>query len=96
LTHINRTLGIRRGPLQDSGGGSQRGPDISASRPVSSLMPRGTREPAPDILVNNASGPAPRDFRELDDEDWEKGLNPNMIAPIMLIKATVDRMANRG
>ena len=52
--------------------------------------------PEPDILVNNAGGPAPRDFRELDEDDWEKGLVPNMIAPIMLIKATVDGKAGRG
>jgi 3-oxoacyl-[acyl-carrier protein] reductase len=52
--------------------------------------------PAPDILVNNAGGPPPGDFRDLDEDDWEKGLVPNMIAPIMLIKATVDGMAARG
>jgi 3-oxoacyl-[acyl-carrier protein] reductase len=52
--------------------------------------------PKPDILVNNAGGPPPGDFRSLSEEDWERGLVPNMIAPIMLIKATVDGMAARG
>jgi len=52
--------------------------------------------PEPDILINNAGGPPPGDFRDLDEEDWLKGMVPNMIAPIMLIKATVDGMAKRG
>jgi 3-oxoacyl-[acyl-carrier protein] reductase len=52
--------------------------------------------PEPDILINNAGGPAPRDFRELTEDDWVAGLTPNMIAPIMLIKDTVDGMAARG
>jgi 3-oxoacyl-[acyl-carrier protein] reductase len=52
--------------------------------------------PEPDILINNAGGPPPGDFRDLDEEDWLKGMVPNMITPIMLIKATVDGMAKRG
>jgi 3-oxoacyl-[acyl-carrier protein] reductase len=52
--------------------------------------------PEPDIVVTNAGGPPPGDFRDLDEEDWLQGMVPNMIAPIMLIKATVDGMAKRG
>jgi 3-oxoacyl-[acyl-carrier protein] reductase len=51
--------------------------------------------PAPDILVNNAGGPPPGDFREWDEEDWQKACNANMITAIMLIKATVDGMIER-
>jgi len=51
--------------------------------------------PAPDILVNNAGGPPARDFRELDEDDWVQGLMPNLLAPIMLIRDTVDGMAER-
>lgn len=51
--------------------------------------------PEPDILINNAGGPPPGDFRDLDEEKWLKGLVPNLVAPIMLIKATVDGMAER-
>ncbi|MDI3470244.1 MAG: Oxidoreductase, short-chain dehydrogenase/reductase family [Pseudolabrys sp.] len=51
--------------------------------------------PEPDILVNNAGGPPPGDFRPLDEDDWLNGMVPNMVAPIMLIKATVDGMAAR-
>lgn len=52
--------------------------------------------PEPDILINNAGGPPPGDFRDLDEEKWLKGLVPNLVAPIMLIKATIDGMAKRG
>jgi len=52
--------------------------------------------PEPDILINNAGGPPPGDFRDLDEEKWLAGLVPNLVAPIMLIKAAVDGMAKRG
>lgn len=50
---------------------------------------------APDILVNNAGGPPPGDFREWDRDAWVKALDANMIAPILLIRAVVDRMIER-
>ena len=51
--------------------------------------------PSPDILVNNAGGPPPGDFRNWSREDWIKALDANMLAPIELIKATVDGMIAR-
>ena len=51
--------------------------------------------PAPDILVNNASGPPPGDFRIFERDDWIKALDGNMLAPIALIKATLDGMIAR-
>ena len=51
--------------------------------------------PEPDILINNAGGPPHGDFREWGIEDWQKAVNANMLTPIMLIKATVDGMAQR-
>src|SRR5205085_4608036 len=51
--------------------------------------------PAPDILVNNAGGPPPGDFREWDREVWIKALDANMITPILLIRAVVDKMIER-
>src|SRR5207245_10413328 len=44
----------------------------------------------PDILVNNADGPPPGDFRNWTRDDWIKALDANMLTPIELIKATVD------
>jgi 3-oxoacyl-[acyl-carrier protein] reductase len=49
-----------------------------------------------DILVNNAGGPPPGDFREWDEAAWASACNGNMISPIMLIKAVVDGMRERG
>ena len=51
--------------------------------------------PAPDILVSNAGGPPPGDFRDWEREDWIRALDANMLAPIALIKATVDGMIDR-
>ena len=52
--------------------------------------------PNPDILVNNAGGPPPGDFREWDEATWMDAVNANMITAIMLIRATVDGMIERG
>jgi 3-oxoacyl-[acyl-carrier protein] reductase len=50
---------------------------------------------SPDILVNNAGGPPPGDFRSWSRDDWVKALDANMLAPIELIKATIDGMIAR-
>jgi 3-oxoacyl-[acyl-carrier protein] reductase len=49
-----------------------------------------------DIVVTNAGGPPPGDFRDWDREVWIKAVDANMLTPIELIKATVDGMAARG
>ncbi len=49
-----------------------------------------------DIVVTNAGGPPPGDFRQWDREAWLKAVDANMLTPIELIKATVDGMAARG
>jgi len=51
--------------------------------------------PEPDIIVNNAGGPPPGDFRDWDRTAWIKALDANMLTPIELIKATVDGMIAR-
>ncbi len=52
--------------------------------------------PQVDILINNAGGPPPGDFRDWTREHWLKAIDANMLTPIELIKATVDGMAERG
>jgi len=52
--------------------------------------------PQVDILVTNAGGPPPGDFRQWDRDTWLRALDANMLTPIELIKATVDGMAERG
>jgi 3-oxoacyl-[acyl-carrier protein] reductase len=49
-----------------------------------------------DIVVTNAGGPPPGDFRDWDRDAWIKAVDANMLTPIELIKATVDGMAQRG
>ncbi len=51
--------------------------------------------PAPDILVNNAGGPPTGDFREFTRDMWIAAIDANMLAPIEMIKATVDGMIAR-
>lgn len=53
-------------------------------------------EGAPDILVTNAGGPPPGDFRAWSEADWLAALRANMLTPIELIKAVIDGMAARG
>lgn len=52
--------------------------------------------PQIDILVNNAGGPPPGDFRDWGRDEWLRALDANMLAPIELIKASIDAMAARG
>lgn len=51
--------------------------------------------PAPDILVTNAGGPPPGDFRTWDEQAWHDAVDANMLTPIFLIKAVVDGMLER-
>ena len=48
-----------------------------------------------DIVVTNAGGPPPGDFRTWERDAWIKAVDANMLTPIELIKATVDGMAER-
>ena len=49
-----------------------------------------------DILINNAGGPPPGDFRNWSIDDWNKAVNDNMLTPIELIKAVIDPMIDQG
>ncbi|HEX2885582.1 SDR family oxidoreductase [Vineibacter terrae] len=52
--------------------------------------------PEPDIVINNAGGPPPGDFRDWTRDHWIAAVDANMLTPIELIKATVDGMMARG
>ena len=52
--------------------------------------------PSPDILLNNASGWPPGDFREWTRDDWIAGLDRMMLGPIGMIRLTADGMMERG
>ena len=48
-----------------------------------------------DILVTNAGGPPPGDFRDWTRDDWIKALDANMLTAIELIKAVIDPMIDQ-
>lgn len=52
--------------------------------------------PAPDILLNNAGGKKPGDFRDWGREEWISALDLMMLAPIEMIRLTFDGMVERG
>jgi 3-oxoacyl-[acyl-carrier protein] reductase len=52
--------------------------------------------PAPDILVNNADGRLPGDFRNWTREDWIAALDTMMLCHIEMMRLTVDGMMARG
>jgi 3-oxoacyl-[acyl-carrier protein] reductase len=51
--------------------------------------------PDPDILINNAGGPPPGDFRTVDRDAWIRALDANMLTPIFLVRSTIDKMIER-
>ncbi|MEL6317357.1 MAG: SDR family oxidoreductase [Pseudomonadota bacterium] len=53
-------------------------------------------EPLADILVNNAGGPPPGLWSDWDREDWLAALEQNMLTPILLAKAVLPGMLERG
>jgi 3-oxoacyl-[acyl-carrier protein] reductase len=52
--------------------------------------------PAPDILVNNADGRLPGDFRDWTRDDWIDALDTMMLCHIEMMRTTVDGMMARG
>jgi 3-oxoacyl-[acyl-carrier protein] reductase len=51
--------------------------------------------PQVDILVNNNGGPPYRDFRQVDRAAQLAGLINNMVSPIELVQAVIDKMVER-
>ncbi len=51
--------------------------------------------PEPDILLNNADGPLPGDFRRWSRDDWICAMDAMMLGPIEMMRLTVDGMMAR-
>lgn len=51
--------------------------------------------PEPDILVNNADGAPPGDFRTWTAADWHAAIDSMMLGPIEMMRRTVDGMMAR-
>ncbi len=90
------------GPLQeaaerlrqlDGGGVEAVSADVASAADRARLF---DLHPAFDIVVTNAGGPPPGDFRGWDRAAWLNAIDTNMLAPIELIKASVDGMMQRG
>ena len=52
--------------------------------------------PDPDIVVTNAGGPPPGDFRDWRREDWIAALDANMLTAIELMRRTTPAMVSHG
>jgi 3-oxoacyl-[acyl-carrier protein] reductase len=52
--------------------------------------------PEPDILINNADGPAPGDFRTWTRDDWIAALDTMMLCHIEMMRLTHEGMMARG
>lgn len=55
-----------------------------------------SQHPDFDIVITNAGGPPPGDFRDWDRDTWLRALDANMLSPIAIIKHVVDGMMQRG
>lgn len=49
-----------------------------------------------DILVANAGGPAPGGFLAVEEADWERALQQNLMGTVRLVRAAVPAMCERG
>lgn len=80
----------------------QRNPSVKVITVIGDITDPSIRQslvdaaPQVDILINNAGGPKPGNFREWTGEEWRAALDTNMMAPIELIKLVIDSMAVRG
>lgn len=77
-------------------------PDVEVTEVVGSIADDECRAaiveamPQPDILLNNAGGPPPGDFRTWDRETWVAAMDANMYSAVDMIRRTADGMADRG
>ncbi len=77
-------------------------PDVTVVTVVGSVTDASCREamlkacPAPDILINNAGGPPPGDFRDWTRETWTAAFDANLYSAVELIRLSVDGMMARG
>jgi 3-oxoacyl-[acyl-carrier protein] reductase len=51
--------------------------------------------PQPDIVINNAGGPPPGDFRDWGQKEWFDAINANMYSAIDMIRRNLDGMIER-
>jgi 3-oxoacyl-[acyl-carrier protein] reductase len=99
---VNLIIVARRpGPLDEAAAGLRAAHAVTVRAVACDITTAAGQEaaleacPCPDILVTNAGGPPPGDFRDLRRDQWLSALNANMLTPIALMRATVDHMVER-
>ncbi len=89
------------GPLEATAEEIRSATGVSVTAVAGDITSEAGREQAlaacanPDILVTNAGGPPPGDFRDWVRDDWIAAVDANMLTPIFLIKAVLDGMIGR-
>jgi 3-oxoacyl-[acyl-carrier protein] reductase len=77
-------------------------PGITVHEVAGSITDQAVREALvaalgePDILINNAGGPPPGDYRDWDRDTWIAAVDQNLLSAVELIRLTADGMAARG
>ena len=66
--------------------------DINTSEGRDALL---SASPEVDILINNNDGPPPGNFQSWERSDWDKAIEANLIAPVMMIKGVLEGMKTR-
>ncbi len=66
--------------------------DVTTTQGRDALL---TACPEPDIVINNAGGPPPGDFRDWDQDQWFEAINANMFSAIDMIRRCLDGMIER-
>jgi len=101
---VNLVINGRTADMLEAAAEEIRGaaPDVEVKTVVGTVTDPAVRKalasgfPAIDILINNAGGPPPGDFRDWDRDQWIAAIDQNMLSAIELIRLTADRMAERG
>ena len=95
VARTQSTLDEAVAQLRELGGGEVQGvaADVTTEAGRAAVL---SACPRPHVLITNAGGPPPGDFREWGRDEWLAALDANMLAPIEMIKATVDHMAEAG
>ncbi len=100
---VDVTLNARNAePLEKTADELRAATSVSVSTVVGDIAAEETRNaliaacPEPDIRVNNNGGPPPGRFQDWDRDTWIAALDANMLAPVLMIRAVLDGMVERG
>src|SRR3546814_3610844 len=100
---VNLVLTARsEGPLDETAADLRNRFDVDVTTVAADVTTDAGREAivaacsAADILINNAGGPPPGDWRQFGRDDWHQVVEGNLLSAIFLIREYADGMAERG